>query len=260
VFFDCNPYFGSFFSQFSAFFRIFAFTGFGPIVLLTHVPTKKTRVMKKNLVFVCVMLLAVITSQAQVRFGLKAGANINSLSASVDDMVDQVKGATSYQFGVLFQAKAFGFAVQPEVLYSVKSGLVDVDDLLVQAYLGTTDEVMFTSQNIEVPLNLQYGLDLGLARAYLQAGPYVSFVAATLIDGEADFNENLKGSFKSFDFGAGVGAGIEVLNFQLAVKYDWGLGKIGEATIPTSVPNVTTDNPFSKLSHKTLSVSLAYLF
>lgn len=216
--------------------------------------------MKKILVLVCVMMLAATSGQAQLRFGVKAGANINSLSASVDDMLDEVKGATSYQFGVVFQAKALGFAVQPEVLYSVKSGLIDIDDLVVQAYLGTTDEVTFTSQNIEVPINLQYGLDLGLARAYLQAGPYVSFVAATLIDGEANFNDNLKNSFKTFDFGAGVGAGIEVLNFQLAVKYDWGLGKLGEATIPTGVGSVTTDNPFNKLSHKTLSVSLAYLF
>ncbi len=216
--------------------------------------------MKKILVLVCVMMLAATAGQAQLRFGVKAGANVNSLSASVDDMLDEVKGATSYQFGVVFQAKALGFAVQPEVLYSVKSGLIDIDDLVVQAYLGTTDEVTFTSQNIEVPINLQYGLDLGLARAYLQAGPYVSFVAATLIDGEANFNDNLKNSFKTFDFGAGVGAGIEVLNFQLAVKYDWGLGKLGEATIPTSDPNVRTDNPFNKLSHKTLSVSLAYLF
>jgi hypothetical protein len=216
--------------------------------------------MKKILVLVCVMMLAATAGQAQLRFGVKAGANVNSLSASADDMLDEVKGATSYQFGVVFQAKALGFAVQPEVLYSVKSGLIDIDDLVVQAYLGTTDEVTFTSQNIEVPINLQYGLDLGLARAYLQAGPYISFVAATLIDGEANFNDNLKNSFKTFDFGAGVGAGIEVLNFQLAVKYDWGLGKLGEATIPTSVPNVRTDNPFNKLSHKTLSVSLAYLF
>lgn len=216
--------------------------------------------MKKILVLVCVMMLAATAGQAQLRFGVKAGANVNSLSASADDMLDEVKGATSYQFGVVFQAKALGFAVQPEVLYSVKSGLIDIDDLVVQAYLGTTDEVTFTSQNIEVPINLQYGLDLGLARAYLQAGPYISFVAATLIDGEANFNDNLKNSFKTFDFGAGVGAGIEVLNFQVAVKYDWGLGKLGEATIPTSVPNVMTDNPFNKLSHKTLSISLAYLF
>lgn len=216
--------------------------------------------MKKILVLVCVMMLAATAGQAQLRFGVKAGANVNSLSASVDEMVDEVKGATSYQFGVVFQAKALGFAVQPEVLYSVKSGLVDLDDDFGRAYLGTIDEVKFTSQNIEVPINLQYGLDLGLARAYLQAGPYVSFVAATMIDGEADFNENLKNSFKTFDFGAGVGAGLEVLNFQVAVKYDWGLGKLGEATVPTGIGSLPTDNPFNKLSNKTLSVSLAYLF
>ncbi|NLT02699.1 MAG: PorT family protein [Bacteroidales bacterium] len=214
--------------------------------------------MKRMLVLVCVMMLAATASQAQLHYGVKAGANINSLSASVDDMVDQVKGATSYQFGVVFQAKALGFAIQPEVLYSVKSGLID--DNTIKDYLATPDEVKFTSQNIEVPINLQYGFDFGLARAYLQAGPYVSFVASTMLNGDANFDDNLKNSFKTFDFGAGVGAGIEVLNVQLAVKYDWGLGKIGEATIPTGVGSLAVENPFSKLSNKTLSVSLAYIF
>jgi len=50
------------------------------------------------------------------------------------------------------------------------------------------------------------------------------------------------------------------LNFQVAVKYDWGLGKLGEATVPTGIGSLPTDNPFNKLSNKTLSVSLAYLF
>lgn len=215
--------------------------------------------MKKNLLIMCIMLLVVTASQAQLRFGVKAGANINRLSASVDDMVDQVKGATSYQFGVLFQAKALGFAVQPEVLYSVKSGLINIDDPDVQAYIGAA-EAKFASQNIEVPVNLQYGLDLGLARAYLQAGPYVSFVAATLIDGESDYHENLKNSFNTFDYGVGVGAGVEILSIQLAVKYDWGMGKIGDASLPKMDGSQVIDNPFNKLSNRNLSISLAYLF
>lgn len=216
--------------------------------------------MKKLLVFVCAMMLAVTAGQAQLRFGVKAGANINSLSTSVDEMVDQVKGATSYQFGVLFQAKAFGLAIQPEVLYSVKSGMLNFDDPDIESYIGTA-EAKLTSQNVEVPVNLQFGLDLGIARAYLQAGPYVSFVAATLIDGEADFDDKLKNSFNTFDYGVGVGAGLEVFGLQIAVKYDWGLGKIGEATLPKfDGSGQTFANPFNNLSNRNLSISLAYLF
>lgn len=209
--------------------------------------------------FVCVLvaLTAVVAvSQAQLKFGIKAGANVNSLSTDLNDMMDQVKNSTNYQFGVLLQAKALGFAIQPEVLYVAKSS--QIKDLTVGDYNGATVE--FKSQNIEVPVNLQYGFGFIIGRAYLQAGPYVSFVASTMIDGEKDFEENLKNSMSSFDYGVGAGFGVELLGFQLSARYDWGLGKLGDAQIPTSVVDAVENSPFGNMQNRTLNVSLAYLF
>lgn len=212
----------------------------------------------KRIACVLVAFMTVVSvSQAQLKFGIKAGANVNNLSTDVSSMISEVKGATNYQFGVLLQAKALGFAVQPEVLYVVKSSMIN--NLTIEG-IYTGENVEYKTQNIEVPVNLQYGFGFLFGRVYLQAGPYVSFVASTLMDGDENFDENLKKSMSTFDYGVGAGLGVELLGFQLAVKYDWGMGKLGDAQFPTGVGDAVANNPFNNMQNKNLNVSLAYLF
>ncbi len=164
-------------------------------------------------------------AKAQIRFGVKAGANITDLSTE-SSIVDKVKGAASYQVGVLLQAKLLGLAIQPEVLYSVKSSTIANATL---SDLTTLADMDYESQNIEVPINQQYGLDLGQARAYVQAGPYFSFLASALVNGsQEEFENNWKDKVSTFDYGVGLGVGLEVLGIQVSCKYDWGLGKLGK--------------------------------
>lgn len=195
----------------------------------------------------------VFASQAQLKFGIKAGANVNSISTDVSSMVDEVKGATNYQFGVLLQTKVLGFTVQPEVLYVVKSSMIN-NSTITSLFNGT--DVEYKTQNIEIPVNLQYGFGFGIGRVFLQGGPYVSFVASTLMDGKSNYDKSLKESMSTFDYGVGAGAGAELLGLQLSVKYDWGLGKLGDA----SIKDLTDSSPFKDMKNRTLSVSLAYLF
>jgi hypothetical protein len=192
-------------------------------------------------------------AKAQIRFGVKAGANITDLSTE-SSIVDKVKGAASYQVGVLLQAKLLGLAIQPEVLYSVKSSTITNAAI---SGVSSIADMYYESQNIEVPINLQYGLDLGLARAYIQAGPYFSFLASALVNGSKDeFENNWKDKISTFDYGVGLGVGLEVLGIQVSCKYDWGLGKLGDEI---NVAGIQT-NPFNDLKYKNLSISLAYLF
>ena len=114
----------------------------------------------------------------------------------------------------MFQAKALGLAIQPEVLYSVKGG--DFNNSILSGLFSGTD-TKFRSQNIEIPVNIQYGMDAGLARVYLQAGPYVSFLTGALINNSADEYENVKDNVSTVDFGLGAGVGLEVLGIQLSI-------------------------------------------
>jgi len=211
--------------------------------------------MKKVSIITFLLMLCVGVSNAQVRFGVKAGANMSNFSTK-SNVIDQVQGATNYQFGILLQAKSkvSGFAIQPEVLYSVKSG--QFNNSTLSGILSGTDQE-YKSHNIEIPVNIQYGFGVGsLARVFIQGGPYVSFLAGALVDGSADKYEDVKDYISTFDYGVGAGAGVEVLNFQLTAKYDWGLTELGKESLLLG-QNV---NPFNELKNRNFSLSLAYLF
>jgi len=208
--------------------------------------------MKKFSIIALAMLLCAGISNAQLRFGIKGGANISNLS-SASSVIDQVKGATNYQFGVLLQAKMGGFAIQPEVLYSVKSG--QFNNTTVGSILSGTN-TDYQSQNIEVPVNLQFGFGTSFARVFIQGGPYVSFLTGALVNGSVKEYEDVKDNINTFNYGVGAGVGAELFNLQLSVKYDWGLSKLGQESLLLG-QNI---NPFNELKDRNLSISLAYLF
>lgn len=208
--------------------------------------------MKKTLFFSLAMFFLATMSYAQLRFGVKAGANLSNF-ASASSVIDQVKGATNYQVGVLLQAKAFGFAIQPEVLYSVKSGQFSnttMSDII------TGQDIEYQSHNLEIPVNLQFGFGMGPARIFVQGGPYVSFLTGALVNGSVDNYEKIKENMNTFDYGFGAGVGAEIMNLQLTVKYDWGLSKLGKESMLAG-ENV---NPFNELQNRNLSIALAFLF
>ncbi|MDD4361896.1 MAG: outer membrane beta-barrel protein, partial [Bacteroidales bacterium] len=121
---------------------------------------------------------------------------------------------------------------------------------------------------LEVPLNIQAGIGLGsLARVYGQVSPYLSYLIADDIDGAEDFYAAYKDflsdydgqPLNSFDYGIGLGAGVEVLFLQLSVKYDFSLNEFKE--VPALGGLLDDVNPlFSSLKHRNLSISLAFLF
>ena len=210
--------------------------------------------MKKISIIAFVMLLFVNVSNAQLRFGIKAGTNISSLS-SASSVIDEVKGATNYQVGIVLQAKTQGFAFQPEILYSVKAG--QFNNSTVSGILSGSD-TKYQSQNLEIPLNLQFGIGAGPARIFIQGGPYVSFLTGALFNGSVKEYKDVKNNINTFNYGVGAGVGAELLNLQLTVKYDWGLSKLGQEDLLNG--NGQNINPFNELKDRNLSIALAFLF
>jgi len=208
--------------------------------------------MKKILLSAVAIFLFVGVSNAQFRFGIKAGATMNDFSTE-SSVIDNVKGATNYQFGLLFQARAKGFAIQPEILYSVRSAELD------NVSLGTLIDgnIDYKTQNIDVPVNLQLGFGSRFARIFVQAGPWVSFQTSALINQSKEHYDTLNEflDFNEVKYGVGVGAGVELLNFQLAVKYDYAMNTVGK-----DVEFEGLTSPFKDLKSRTLNISLAMLF
>jgi len=209
--------------------------------------------MKKTTFIALALLLIAGVTNAQTRLGIKAGANISSLSTDASSIIDQVKGSTNYQFGVVLQTHVLGLILQPEVLYSVKGG--QFNNSIVSDLFSESD-MKWKSQNIEVPLNIQLGFGLPFARAFIQGGPYVSFMTGALINGSSKQYEDVKDYVNNFDYGVGAGAGVELMGIQLSFKYDWGLSKLGKEEMLAG----QNMNPFNELQNRNLSISLAYIF
>ena len=163
--------------------------------------------MKK--IILAIMMTACFLSQinAQLRFGVKGGINFDNPKIEDYRNTLKVENSTGWQAGALFQIKVpgVGVALQPELLYTVRKVNVDQQSNGIHYF--------------EVPVNLQLGLDLVLLRPYLQAGPYFGYALKT--EGEK-FKDNLS----KFDWGIGLGGGLEIWKFQLDLRYSWGLQNV----------------------------------
>lgn len=148
-------------------------------------------------------------ASSPVRFGLKAGLNISSLSDS------DSKSKAGFYGGVFANIPvAQDFSVQPEVLYSGMGA----------KYKGNTD-LKANLDYIAVPVMFQYN---ALPNLYLEAGPQFSF----LVNAKAKYNSNsvdIKDGLKTFDFGLGLGAGYYFTqNIGVNLRYVAGLTDINK--------------------------------
>jgi len=146
-------------------------------------------------------------ASSPVRFGLKAGLNISTISNS------DANSKAGFYGGVFANIPvAQDFSVQPEVLYSGMG-----------AKAKENSNVKLNTDYIAVPVMLQYNL---ISNLYVEAGPQFGF----LISAKGKVNGNsvdVKDNFKTFDFGLGLGAGYYFTqNIGVNVRYTAGLSDI----------------------------------
>ena len=158
--------------------------------------------MKKIILSIMVMACFMSQIDAQVRFGIKGGVNFDSFKDAKSEL--SVKNSTGWQAGVLMQIKipVVEMGVQPELLYTVLNAKVN----------DASNSIHY----FEVPLNVRLGLNLLLVRPYFMGGPYFGY--ALKLDGKA-FKDNIE----KFNWGIGLGGGVEIWKFQLDARYAWGL-------------------------------------
>ncbi len=169
-------------------------------------------------------LFAAIPSQAQVKFGLKGGYNITSMSISSD--VVKKSNQTGFFVGptAKFTLPIVGLGIDAAALYDQR-----------EAKWSNGDESSTVSEkSINIPINLRYSIGLGsLASIYLAAGPQFGFnIGGKNYNWDDETNYELKKSNISIN----VGAGVTLANhLEIGCTYNIACGKTGEFTYTTAV-------------------------
>lgn len=160
-------------------------------------------------------LLAGVSFAAQaqgVKFGVKAGASLTTLTGSDSD---GAKNKFGFNGGVLAN---FGFndmiSIQPEVLYSMKGAKVD----------GT--DARLNINYIDVPVLVKVAT--GATGLFFELGPQVGFLASAKAKTDA-ISIDAKDGVKSVDFGYAAGLGFQAASGPIVgLRYNGGFTNIGK--------------------------------
>ncbi len=198
----------------------------------------------KKLVLLSIILLSVISVNAQIRFGVKAGGNFSNLYTNERSQglnSDQYKGRFSYHFGAMMEYSLNEmFSIQPELMYLNHGANLKSDN----SFLMKDGHI--TLNSLQLPLNVKAKFNVGNNKLFIYTGPYLSYhmygKARGKIDGSSvDQKLFSKGSdMKRWDYGIGLGVGMEVNKFVFVLGNQYGLKDIsGSADGKMKTGNIT---------------------
>lgn len=196
----------------------------------------------KKILTIAVLFAALMTAvpaKAEVKFGLKGGLNLTSISLDAN---------------AISKSNQAGFFIGPTFKFTIPIvGLGFDASALYDQRKAEVDNTSVKQQSIQIPINLRYGIGLGsTASIYFFAGPQFGFNV-----GDKDIKTDVGNwTFKSSNISANVGLGLMLLrHLQISANYNFGLGKTGELTKNT-VPNQIKEN--GKLN--AWQIGVAYFF
>lgn len=168
--------------------------------------------MKKLLFTLAFISFVALGAQAQLKYGIKGGVNLSSLSGDADDAM---KNMTGFYVGPNVEVSFLGVAVEGSILYSQKGFKEKEGSEKTDKKIGY----------IEVPVSLRYKFGLPVVNRvvtpFIDAGPYVQFK----VSGDKNIN-SIGEQWKTKSFGAGLnfGVGVELFSkVQVRGGYQLGL-------------------------------------
>ena len=211
--------------------------------------------MKKvlSIVFLVAAMLFAANANAQIKFGLKGGLNVTSMSFSEE--VFDASNKTGFFVGPMVKVTVpiVGLSFDAAALYDQKEADVK--------YTGTEGElgkVNVKQQSINIPVNVRYGFGLSsLANIFLFAGPQWGINVG---DKNFKWNESSSYSLKKSNFSVNVGAGVTLLNhLQVSANYNIACGKSADASLSKAL-DAAANAGKDKSHNNSWQISLGYWF
>lgn len=196
---------------------------------------------------VAALFLCGITASAQPKFGVTAGLNFNTSKFTDVD----VKARTGWSAGATCLVDLpLGFSLQPSLVYHQKGANI-------------TDNISQNVGYLELPVSLQWGPDLLIFRPFLDVTPYIGYALSS------DTKVSLSGlnfdwdsweGKKRFEYGVGIGAGVNVWRLQLIARYNWNFGSLYNVKGWDDIKDHIPDLKRGSEHFGGVTLSLAYMF
>ncbi len=179
---------------------------------------------------VAILMLFSVQVSAQTRWGVTGGMNFNTSEFSELD----VKARVGWNAGLTCLVDLpLGFSLQPSLVYSQKG-----TNLISGNIINASQTMGF----IELPVSVQWGPDLLIFRPFLDVTPYIGYAVSkkftasvnNLISSDSsapdiswDLDKDVSwNDLRRFEYGLGIGGGINVWRIQALVRYCWNFGSL----------------------------------
>lgn len=205
-------------------------------------------------VLAAAMLFSANSAEAQVKFGIKGGLNVTSMS--LDSKVLDAENRAGFFIGptLKFTLPVVGLGIDASALYDQREAKAKAE------VEGAEVESNFKTQSVNIPINVRYGFGLGsTASIFLFAGPQFGFNVGD--KNQSIFKDMGEWRLKSSTFSVNVGVGAMLLShLQLSANYNIACGKTGDMTVSKALGE-TGQNLFSKNGRANAwQIGLAYYF
>ena len=182
-------------------------------------------------------LMACAVLSAQVRYGVIGGATFST------NKFKEIGSGTLTNFNAGLTLKVglpLGFSFQPSLIYNVKGSKMTDVSVINPDFSRFDLKVGY----LELPLSVQWGPDLLICRPFLDVTPFVGYAVNNKMvathAGETSTTTSERNSWTDlnrFEYGVGLGFGIEVWRIQVLARYNWNLGNLYNAKEATSGSN-----------------------
>ncbi|MDB4098641.1 PorT family protein [Polaribacter sp.] len=200
--------------------------------------------MKKIILMILLAFAFSQTSTAQLDFGVKAGLNYNSesIQSVSEDVFAGAESKTGYHAGIWlrFKLPIIGFYLRPELVYT------NLENELLYKGSQTTS---YNFQKIDIPVLIGKKF-FGIGNVF--AGPSIQYI----LNSDFSLNDIENVDTDGFTVGLQFGAGIELNNLGIDVRWERGLNTVESTFLNVSTnTNVTFDTRVNQII-----IGLSYKF
>ena len=207
--------------------------------------------MKKILFFAFAIVFS-LAAEAQVQFGVRAGANLVNMKMS--DGVQNLSGNNRSGFYVgptiKFGLPIVGLGIDASAVYDQRTS--DVTYRIDEQ--GNTASERVTARAISIPINVRYGFNVSIVELFAFAGPQFGFNLS-----KSKYLGTNEWTWRSSNLSVNVGVGFCVLDkVEVKANYNVACGKTGEVNVWDATKTTVVDSFKSK--YNSWQVGVAYYF